>query len=189
MEESSDSKGTNDKARVFRVFEPMTTQPIAAHGLQLLVEESQREKVVHCSGRITADNSERFQQQIRHLIPETRDQMAAMTPKIVIDLSSVTYVDSAGLGALLGAWTAAQSRGCDLEITNLNPRVEKLVEITKLDSVFKRGRIVAAAGSAAAASASKILRSILEKHADRHLTPGWWFTVPTRLIARLRFPR
>src|SRR5437867_1554183 len=115
--------------------------------------------------------------------------MAAMTPKIVIDLSSVTYVDSAGLGALLGAWTAAQNRGCDLEITNLNPRVEKLVEITKLDSVFKRGRIVAAAGSAAAASAVDDTALDPGEACRRHLTPGWWFTVPTRLIARLRFPR
>ena len=130
----------------------MTTQPFDARGLQLRLEESQKERIVHCSGRITADNSEMFQQQIRHLIPDTHDQIAVITQKIVLDLSSVTYVDSAGLGALLGAWTAAQSKGCDLEITNLNPRVEKLVEITKLDTVFKRARIVAATGSAAAAS-------------------------------------
>ncbi|HUE53300.1 MAG TPA: molybdopterin-dependent oxidoreductase, partial [Terriglobales bacterium] len=66
---------------------------------------------------------------------------------IVLDLSNVTHVDSSGLGALLGAWTAARDKGCDLEIANLNPRVEKLVEITRLDTVFKRGRIVAAGGS------------------------------------------
>jgi hypothetical protein len=61
----------------------------------------------------------------------------------MLDLSHVTHVDSTGLGALLRAWTAAQRRGCDLEIANLNPRVEKLVEITKLDTVFKRSRVVA----------------------------------------------
>jgi len=54
------------------------------------------------------------------------------------------------LGALLGVWTAAEKKGCDLEIAKLNPRVEKLVEITKLDNVFKRSRIVAARAPTAA---------------------------------------
>src|SRR5215813_13005111 len=128
----------------------MSTQPFAARGLQLRLEESQKEKIVHCNGRITAENSEMFRQNIGDLIPETGNQIAGITRRIVLDLSSVTYVDSAGLGALLGAWTAAQSKGCDLEITNLNPRVEKLVEITKLDTVFKRARIVAGIGSSVA---------------------------------------
>jgi DMSO/TMAO reductase YedYZ molybdopterin-dependent catalytic subunit len=57
------------------------------------------------------------------------------------------------LGALLGAWTAAKSKGCDVEMANLNPRVEKLVEITKLDTVFKRAKVVAASGSTAATPA------------------------------------
>jgi anti-anti-sigma factor len=128
----------------------MTTQSFAARGLQLRLEESQKEQIVHCNGRITAENSEMFRQNISDLIPETCNQIAGITRRIVLDLSSVTYVDSAGLGALLGAWTAAQSKGCDLEITNLNPRVEKLVEITKLDTVFKRARIVAGIGSTVA---------------------------------------
>jgi DMSO/TMAO reductase YedYZ molybdopterin-dependent catalytic subunit len=83
-------------------------------------------------------------------MPESPDPIAAIAYRIVLDLSNVTHVDSSGLGALLGAWTAARDKGCDLEIANLNPRVEKLVEITKLDTVFKRGRIVAAGGSPSA---------------------------------------
>src|ERR1700682_6835716 len=83
-------------------------------------------------------------------MPESRDPIAAIAYRIVLDLSNVTHVDSSGLGALLGVWTAARDKGCDLEIANLNPRVEKLVEITKLDTVFKRGRIVAAGGSPSA---------------------------------------
>jgi len=53
------------------------------------------------------------------------------------------------LGALLRVWTAAQNKGCELEIANLNPRVEKLVEITRLNTVFKRARVVAASPTAA----------------------------------------
>jgi anti-anti-sigma factor len=125
-------------------------QPLTPRGLKLELEEKANETIVHCNGKITAENSEMFQREIRDLIPESGGQIAAITCRIVLDLSNVTHVDSTGLGALLGAWTAAQSKGCDLEIANLNSRVEKLVEITKLDTVFKRARVVAAGASTAA---------------------------------------
>jgi anti-anti-sigma factor len=128
----------------------MATPPLTPQGLKLQLEEKANETIVHCKGKITVENSQVFQREIRDLIPESRGQIAAITYRIVLDLSNVTHVDSTGLGALLGAWTAAKSKGCDLEIANLNPRVDKLVEVTKLDRVFKRARIVAASTSAAA---------------------------------------
>src|SRR6201997_3822676 len=131
----------------------MATQPLTPRGLRLQLEEKANETIVHCTGRVNAENSEVFQREIRSLIPESGSQTAAINHRIVLDLSNVTHVDSTGLGALLGAWTAARSRGCDLEMANLNPRVEKLVEITKLDTVFKRARVVAAGGSTAATPA------------------------------------
>jgi anti-anti-sigma factor len=127
----------------------MATQPLSPRKLKLRVEKKANETIVHCVGTITAENSEVFQREIRDLIPESRVQTARITYRIMLDLSNVTHVDSTGLGALLGAWTAAQSKGCDLEIANLNPRVEKLVEITKLDTVFKRARVVAAGAATA----------------------------------------
>jgi len=126
----------------------MATQPVNPHRLTLKLEENTKETILHCAGRISAENSEMFQREIRKLIPETGTQSAAVPHRIVLDLSNVTHVDSSGLGALLGAWTAAQNNGCDLEMANLNPRVEKLVEITKLDTVFKRAKVAAARGSA-----------------------------------------
>jgi anti-anti-sigma factor len=134
----------------------MATQPLSPLGLQLQLEEKPNETIVHCKGKIIAENSEMFQREVRELIPESRGQIAAITYRIVLDLSNVTHVDSTGLGALLGAWTAAQSKGCDLEIANLNPRVEKLVEITKLDTVFKRARVVAAGSTAATPAVADI---------------------------------
>ena len=123
----------------------MATQPPSPRGLKLQLEQKLNETIVHCEGKITAENSEVFQREIRDLIPESHGQIAAKTYRIVLDLSNVTHVDSTGLDALLGAWTAAKKKGCDLEIANLNPRVEKLVEITRLDIVFKRARVVAVA--------------------------------------------
>ena len=115
----------------------MVTPPLSPHGLKLQQEEGAKETIVHCNGKITVENSEMFQREIRDLIPESRGQITATTYRIVLDLSNVTHVDSTGLGALLGAWTAAKSKGCDLEIANLNPQVDKLVEVTKLDISYK----------------------------------------------------
>ncbi len=116
----------------------MATQPLSGRGLKLVLEEKANETIIHCAGKINAENSEAFQAEIRDLIPASRGHVTAITCRIVLDLSNVSHVDSTGLGALLGAWTAAQRRGCDLEIANMNPRVGKLAEMTKLDSVFNK---------------------------------------------------
>jgi anti-sigma B factor antagonist len=116
----------------------MSTMSFAAPGLKLHLEEKADETIVHCTGRIGAENSEAFQKGIRSLIPHSRGHAAAITCRIVLDLANVTHIDSTGLGALSGAWTAAQSKSCDLEIANLNPRVARLFEITKLDNMFKK---------------------------------------------------
>ncbi len=118
----------------------MATKPFAAQGLKLWLEEKTYETIIHCAGKITCENSDAFQKEIRNLIPDSRGHVDAITCRIVLDLTNVSHVDSAGLGSLLGAWTAAQKRGCDLEIANLNPRVGKLVEITKLDTIFSKMR-------------------------------------------------
>ena len=97
-------------------------QPLSPYGLGLQLEATSNETIVHCEGKITAENSEVFQRQIRDLIPQSCAQTATITRRIIVDLSNVTHVDSTGLGALLRAWTAAQNKGCDLEIANLNPR-------------------------------------------------------------------
>jgi anti-anti-sigma factor len=137
----------------------MATHPLTPPGLKLQLEERANETIVHCAGKITAENSEMFQREIRGLI---ESRLPGITYRIVLDLSNVTHVDSAGMGALLGAWTSAQRKGCDLEIANLNPRVEKLVEITRLDTVFKRARVVAAGDSVATTPAGDGAKPVLD---------------------------
>lgn len=117
----------------------MATRTFTARGLQLDLDERADETIVYCSGKITADSAEMFQNEIRgNVIPESRGKGVTVTTRIVLDLSKVTFVDSTGLGALLGVWTAAQRRGCDVELVNLSPRVEGLVSVTKLDQVFSK---------------------------------------------------
>jgi anti-anti-sigma regulatory factor len=86
----------------------MATQPPGPRGLEL--EGKANETIVHCKGKITAENSEVFQREIRNLIPESSGQIAAITYRIVIDLSNVTQVDSMGLGGRQHKANAATSK-------------------------------------------------------------------------------
>ena len=57
--------------------------------------------------------------------------------KIVIDLSSVGFVDSAGLGQLVGALKMCFHHGGNLVLVGANEAVTDLLRLTKLDTVFK----------------------------------------------------
>ena len=54
----------------------------------------------------------------------------------LLDMSAVTYIDSAGLGALIQVYNRIQKRGGALRLANLQPRAAHLLTITGLRSVF-----------------------------------------------------
>ena len=56
--------------------------------------------------------------------------------RIVLDLGKVTFVDSAGLGALIAARTSAQLRGAGVKLANLTKKMRDALTITKLATVF-----------------------------------------------------
>jgi len=56
--------------------------------------------------------------------------------RILLNLAQVTYIDSAGLGELISAYTTAKNREGDLKLLNLTRRVHDLMQITKLYTVF-----------------------------------------------------
>jgi anti-anti-sigma factor len=57
--------------------------------------------------------------------------------RIVIDLADVNYLDSSGLGALVGLKASAVKQGlCILEFANMTPRVLELLRITRLTQMF-----------------------------------------------------
>ena len=117
----------------------MPGEVFSTAGLKLELEEKPEETIVYCSGRIVAESAEWFQNEIRdRIIPLSRGRGVAVTSRIVLDLSKVSFIDSTGLGSLLTVWTAAQRRSCDMEIINPGARVEQLLSVTKLDQVFTK---------------------------------------------------
>jgi anti-sigma B factor antagonist len=56
--------------------------------------------------------------------------------KIIIDLHEVEWMNSSGLGILIGAMTTLKNNGGTLSLTNVSDRIMNLLKITKLKNVF-----------------------------------------------------
>jgi anti-sigma B factor antagonist len=54
----------------------------------------------------------------------------------VIDVTEVPYIDSAGLGTILSRWSHTQRNGHKFALTGVSPRIEVLLEITKVNTVL-----------------------------------------------------
>ena len=57
--------------------------------------------------------------------------------RLLVDLSGVGFLDSSGLGALVRALTQSQKEGGQTKLLNAGPQIRKLLQMTKLDSVFE----------------------------------------------------
>ena len=100
--------------------------------LQLDTEQTQKEIIVHCVGRVTSSTSSLLRSKVREMIPEKKT--------IILDLSKVSYVDSFGLGALVALWLSAKNGGCELKLVSLSDRVKELLHLTSLDKLFATSR-------------------------------------------------
>jgi anti-sigma B factor antagonist len=57
--------------------------------------------------------------------------------KLVLNLEGVPYIDSAGLGEIVRTYTTVNRQGGNLKLLNLTKRIEDLLSITKLLTVFE----------------------------------------------------
>jgi anti-sigma B factor antagonist len=64
----------------------------------------------------------------------TREETA---PKLILDFSGVPYMDSAGLGALVGAYVAAQRTQRKLAVAGTNTQVKALIDMTHVGTLIK----------------------------------------------------
>ena len=86
--------------------------------------------IVHCQGRIVyRDEAAALSRVVGEVLQRAR--------KLVLDLSGVSSMDSAGIGelALLQSW--AQGQNVDLKCAGANSLVSTLLELTNLDSVLE----------------------------------------------------
>ena len=86
--------------------------------------------VLDLSGKIVLGEGDG---QVRERI---KDLLSDGQKKILLNLGNVTYVDSAGLGALISSYTTTKREGAQLKLVNLTKRIQDLLAITKLITVF-----------------------------------------------------
>jgi anti-sigma B factor antagonist len=59
------------------------------------------------------------------------------TSRLILNLSDVSYIDSGGLGTLVGVYSSARKAGSDIKLTGLGQRLRDVLQITKLATVFQ----------------------------------------------------
>jgi anti-sigma B factor antagonist len=57
--------------------------------------------------------------------------------KIVLNLGDVNYIDSSGIGELVSSFTTVTNQGGQLKLLNLTKKIQELLAITKLLTVFQ----------------------------------------------------
>ena len=70
---------------------------------------------------------------LRYLVNQTIDSGAK---DLVIDMSEVTYMDSSGFGTLLGATKRLRPDGGSIGLAACSEAIERMLRITRLDTIF-----------------------------------------------------
>jgi len=86
--------------------------------------------VCHIDGEIDINSSPAIKKSFDKLVSQK-------TPKIVINLSKVTYVDSSGLATLVEMLKNMRSYGGRMKLACMSPKIKSLFEITKLEKLFE----------------------------------------------------
>jgi anti-sigma B factor antagonist len=74
-----------------------------------------------------------------HTAPKVRERLATLPPAppvVVVDLSAVEFLDSSGVGALVGAAASLRAAGGSLRLACPPPRVQKVFRISRLAEVI-----------------------------------------------------
>ena len=93
------------------------------------------EQVMVLEGVLNAETASQFRELVRRNEPQT----------LVVDMSGVRYVDSSGLGVLIGAYASFERNCRRLLLAGLNDRIWELFRTCKVNDVFTRYASVAAA--------------------------------------------
>lgn len=62
--------------------------------------------------------------------------LGAGATKVVLNLKDVTTIDSSGVGELVSAYTSAMNRGAKIKLAVLPPKINDILTITQLITVF-----------------------------------------------------
>ena len=99
--------------------------------MQIAERESGSVTILDLSGKITlGDDGTLLKDKLHSLLHQGKKDL-------LLNLGQVQYVDSAGLGALVSAYTTVTREGGSLKLLNITKKLQDLLSITKLLTVFE----------------------------------------------------
>ena len=99
--------------------------------MQITERQSGSVTVLDLSGKVTlGEDSTLLKDKLQSLLHQGKKN-------VIFNLEQVSYVDSAGLGALVSAYTTVTREGGSLKLVNVTKRLQDLLSITKLLTVFE----------------------------------------------------
>ncbi len=87
--------------------------------------------ILDCSGKITLGEGTMV------VRSKVRDLVQSGVKKIILNLGGVPYIDSSGIGELVSTYATVTTNGGQMRLLNLTKRINELLAITKLLTVFQ----------------------------------------------------
>jgi anti-sigma B factor antagonist len=104
---------------------------IRSMSLKINIRETAAAAILDMSGRVSLGDA------LADLRDSIREALAGDQKNILLNLAEVSYIDSSGLGQLIGSYATVTNRGGQMKLLNLQKRVNDLMQITKLLTVFE----------------------------------------------------
>ena len=101
---------------------------VAVSELELTISRALNGTTVHCRGRITLETASSLRATVKPLFSNSNI--------VVLDLINVSYLDSAGLGTLVGLCASAKAASCQLKLINLNGRVRESLSLARVNELL-----------------------------------------------------
>jgi anti-sigma B factor antagonist len=99
--------------------------------MDLVVDETGNDlAVVRCTGRLNMVSAPELREAVTGVI-------AAGRPRVAVDLSGVDFMDSSGLGALVGCLKSARQAGGDLRIAAPSAQVLMVLKLSNIDRILR----------------------------------------------------
>ncbi len=87
-------------------------------------------RILDLAGKITIGAGD---VELRRLVEEA---LAAGKSRILVNLKDVTHIDSSGIGELVACYTSVKRRGGSMKLENLPPKINDILQVTQLITVF-----------------------------------------------------
>ena len=97
--------------------------------LRLNSYECEDGTVVQCIGRLTMEHTAHLKREVKAMIPARK--------RIILDFGELIFMDSAGLGTVVGLYISARNAGCKIELMNIRRPIRELLGISNLLDVFE----------------------------------------------------